>query len=136
MAKALEVANLADPTYRLSLMLESVRALQQAAADGADLHYPLLNLVSVYLDGLASGTPNGTRDAYVAYLTTNFPELCAELGAAVSYKSFRCKAVHEFGLGASFAIGRDGDLKGRYANSLPSTMGDIMAMSGCTTILI
>ena len=95
------------------MMRDCIRAVQ---APGT-LWYPLLNLVATFIDGLASGKKGETRDAYIGYLTKNFPDLCAALGAVIFYENYRNAAVHEFGLKPGYAIGRDSGLKGAYVGS-------------------
>jgi hypothetical protein len=108
-----DAANLADPKFRLTMMRDCIRAVQ---APGT-LWYPLLNLIATFIDGLASGPKGGTRAAYLNYLKSHFPDLCAALGAEVFYDKYRNAAVHEFGLKASYAIGRDSGLKGAYVDT-------------------
>lgn len=108
-----EMANLADPVFRLTIMRDCIRAVQ---APG-HLFYPLLNLLSTFIDGLASGAKGDTKPAYISYLKTHFPDLCAALGAETFYTNYRCAAVHEFGLKRGFAIGRDQDLSGKYVGT-------------------
>ena len=66
---------------------------------------------------LASGQKGGTKAAYIAYLSTHFPDLCAAVGAEAFYTNYRCATVHEFGLAPGFAIGRDQGLGGKYVDS-------------------
>lgn len=112
-ASSSQFANLADPGFRLTMMRDCIGAVQ---APG-HLWYPLLNLISTFIDGLASGPSGGTRTAYVNYLKAHFPELCAAIGADTFYEKYRCAAVHEFGLRTGYAIGRDSGLKGVYADT-------------------
>jgi hypothetical protein len=112
-ASTADFANLADPKLRLSWMRDCVEAVRTPG----HLHYPLLNLVSTFIDGLASAPPGKTKNGYVDYLTEHFPELCAAVGAEIFYAKYRCKAVHEFGLADGFAIGRESGLAGKYADT-------------------
>ena len=112
-ATSSEFANLANPTFRLTMMRDCVRAVQ---APG-HLWYPLLNLIATFIDGLASGPKGGTRAAYLSYLKAHFPDLCAAVGAKVFYENYRNAAVHEFGLKPDYAIGRDSGLNGAYVDT-------------------
>ena len=108
-ASTVEIVNIADPVFRLTTMRDTVRAVQ---APGV-LFYSLLNLVSTFIDGLVS--PVGqTKVQYTAYLERHFPDLSAALGAEVFYLQYRCAAIHEFGLKAGYAIGRDHGMGGKY----------------------
>jgi hypothetical protein len=109
-ASLAEFANIADSRFRLEMMHKCVLAVR----DAGDLHYPLLNLISVFIDGLVAAPKGQARAMYSQYLKTHFPSLCRALPAEVFYEHYRCKAVHEFGLGTGFAIGRDSGLKGEY----------------------
>ncbi len=95
------------------MMRDCVRAVQ---APG-NLWYPLLNLITTFIDGLTSGPKGGTRAAYVSYLKAHFPDLCVAVGAEVFYENYRNVAVHEFGLKPGYAIGRNTGLKGAYADT-------------------
>jgi hypothetical protein len=95
------------------MMRDCIRAVQ---APG-HLWYPLLNLISTFIDGLASGPKSGTRAAYVSYLKAHFPHLCSAVGADTFYEKYRCATVHEFSLKTGYAIGRDSGLKGVYADT-------------------
>jgi hypothetical protein len=92
------------------MMRDCIRAVQSPG----HLHFPLLNLVSTFIDGLASGAPGGTKAAYLAYLETHFPDLSASLGAEVFYTKYRCAAVHELGIKSPYGIGRDSGMGGSY----------------------
>ena len=102
-----------DPAFRYRMMREVVEAV---VARGG-LFMPLLNLVSTFIDGLASGPPGDTKKAYLQYLSTHFPDLCRALGAEVFYSKYRCAAVHEFNLKPGFAIGRDSGMDGQFAGT-------------------
>jgi hypothetical protein len=104
-------ANLANPSFRLGMMQRCVATIH---AEGS-LWYPLLNVISTFIDGLASGPRGGTRAAYLAYVKTNMPSLDGAVGAEVFYDNFRNAAVHEFSLKPGYAIGRDAGLQGKYA---------------------
>jgi hypothetical protein len=109
-ASLAEFANLGDKRFRLEMMRGCVQALRKEG----DLHFPLLNLITVFLDGLVAA-PKGTNGVrYPLYLKAHFHQLCQALPPEDFYKHYRCKAVHEFGLGAGFAIGRDSGLQGAY----------------------
>jgi hypothetical protein len=110
-ASAQDAANLDEPRNRWGWMLGCVRAVQ---APG-DLWFPLLNLVSTLIDGLASGPAGGSKAAYIAYVETRFPELAKAIGAQVFYEKCRCKVVHEFGLAPGYAIARAAGMGGRYS---------------------
>jgi hypothetical protein len=120
-------ANLADPTFRLTMMRRSVTALLN---DGA-LWYPLLNVIATYIDGLANGPKGGTKAAYLQYVGANLPTLDAAVGAQVFYDNFRNAAVHEFGLKPGFGIGRDSGMPGVYANKqqIHGVPGDILVLN-------
>jgi hypothetical protein len=112
-ASLAEIANIADRQFRLEMMRGCVVAV--SSVDG--LHFPLLNLVAVFIDGLVAAPKNRNRELYPPYLDRHFPELCAALPSTIFYEHYRCKAVHEFGLGAGYAIGRDSGLKGAYVEA-------------------
>jgi len=114
-ASIVEIANIGDPVFRLRMMRDTVRAVQARG----DLFYPLLNLVSTFIDGLVSAPVGQTKGGYIAYLTKHFPDLSAELGAEVFYLQYRCAAVHEFGLKSGYAIGRDHGMNGKYVETQP-----------------
>lgn len=109
-ASLAEAANLADPELRFGQMTGSVQSLHSTGT----LWYSLLNMISAYIDGLASGPKGGTRAAYIQYLETHFPALVAELGAVTFYEKYRNATIHEFGLKKGYAIGRDSGLNGSY----------------------
>jgi hypothetical protein len=124
-ASSSKFTNLADPVFRLTMMRDCIRAVQ---APG-DLWYPLLNLISTFIDGLASGPKGGTRAAYVRYLKAHFPDLCSAVGAETFYERYRNAAVHEFSLKAGYAIGRDSGLKGAYTDTqLISDTGETITL--------
>lgn len=102
--------NIADPGFRIHMMRETVKQVH----DHGELWLPLLNLITTFIDGLASGKDREAKEAYLGYLKSNFPELCAHLGAEVFYKNFRCAAVHEFSVRPPFALSRDANLNGKY----------------------
>lgn len=112
-ASSVEIVNIADPVFRLTMMRDTVRAVQEPGT----LFYPLLNLVSTFIDGLVSAPVGQTRGQYTAYLERYFPDLSAALGAEVFYLQYRCPAVHEFGLKAGYAIGRDQGMSGNYVET-------------------
>jgi hypothetical protein len=124
-ASIAEIANLGDPVFRLTMMRDCVCAVQ---APG-HLFYPLLNIISTFIDGLASGAKGNTKAAYLAYLEKHFPDLCAAIGAEKFYISYRCAAVHEFGLKPGFAIGRGFGLGGKYleTQNVPES-GDVVTV--------
>ena len=125
-ASSSKFTNLADPVFRLTMMRDCIREVQ---APG-DLWYPLLNLISTFIDGLASGPKGGTRAAYVRYLKAHFPDLCSAVGAETFYERYRNAAVHEFSLKAGYAIGRDSGLKGAYTDT------QLISDTGETTTLL
>ena len=104
------VTNIADPSFRLRMMLRTVSVVHAAG----DLWFPLLNLISTFIDGLASGPKGGARAAYLAYLRQHFPNLCAAITPEDFYEYLRSASVHEFGVRPPFALWRDSDLGGRY----------------------
>ncbi len=108
-----EIQSSDDPAFRYQMMREVVEAVKARGT----LFMPLLNLVSTFIDGLASGAPHNTKAAYLAYLKTHFPDLCKALGAEVFYSKYRCAAVHEFNLKPGFAIGRASSMSGAYADT-------------------
>ena len=112
-ASSSEYANIGDPVFRLTMMRDCIKAVQVPG----DLFYPLLNLVSTFIDGLASGTKGKTKAAYIGYLENHFPNLCSAIGAKTFYENYRCAAIHEFGLKSGFAIGRASGLNGKYADT-------------------
>ncbi len=83
-----------------------------------ELWFPLLNVVATFIDGLARGKSGESKKAYIEYLEKHFPELCKDLGAEVFYKSFRCAAVHEFGVRPPYALWRDADMNGKYIETV------------------
>ena len=95
------------------MMRNCIRAVQTPG----DLHFPLLNLVSTFIDGLASGASGGTKAAYLKYLERYFPDLCSSLGAEVFYAKYRCAAVHEFGIKPPYGIGRGSGMGGNYVET-------------------
>ena len=104
-------ADIGDRIWRLEQMRDCIIAVRQAG----HLHYALLNLVTTFIDGLASGKEGDTKKAYLKYLQDNFPRLCSEISPRQFYAFYRCKAVHQFGLGEGYAIGRDSpSLNGTY----------------------
>ncbi len=105
-----EAANLSDPRFRLGMMREVV---EHVHARG-DLYMPLLNLVTTFIDGLAAGRPQATKKAYLQYIKTHFPALCAEIPAKEFYENYRNGAVHEFSLKDGYGIGRDTGMGGKY----------------------
>lgn len=112
-ASIAEVANIGDPVFRLTMMRDTVRAVQ---AQG-HLSYPLLNLISTFIDGLVSAPTGQTKAQYIAYLNKHFPDLSSALGAEVFYLQYRCAAVHEFGLKPNYAIGRNVGMGGKYVGT-------------------
>lgn len=108
-----EVQSSGDPEFRYRMMREVV----EVVAGRGTLFMPLLNLVTTFIDGLASGAPSGTKAAYLEYVKVHFPELCSSLGAEVFYNKYRNAAVHEFNLKPGFAIGRDSGMEGAYVGS-------------------
>jgi hypothetical protein len=108
-----EVQSSGDPAFRHKMMREVIEAVEARGT----LFMPLLNLVTTFIDGLASGAPGNTKKAYLAYLDAHFPDLCKALGAEVFYTKYRCGAVHEFNLKDGFAIGRDSGMSGAYSGS-------------------
>jgi hypothetical protein len=81
-----------------------------------ELGFVLVSLIAAFIDGLAKAPPRKTHDGYVAYLKSNFPELCATLGAEAFYAHIRCAAIHEFAPRPPFALAPDTELKGRYTD--------------------
>lgn len=108
-----EIQSSGDPAFRYRMMREVVEAVEARGT----LFMPLLNLVSTFIDGLASGAPGNTKKAYLAYLEAQFPDLCKALGAEVFYSKYRCGAVHEFNLKDGFGIGRDSGMLGAYSGT-------------------
>jgi hypothetical protein len=108
-----EITNIADPALRLNMMRDTVSAVQ---AHG-NLFYPQLNLVSTFIDGLVSAPRGKNKVQYIAYLENHFPELSDTLGAEVFYEHYRCVAVHEFGLGDGYAIGRNSGMNRNYVET-------------------
>ena len=97
-----EIQQSGDPAFRFAMMRKVIEAVRKEG----ELYMPLLNLVSTFIDGLASGQPGATKPAYLNYLQTHFPDLCASIGAEVFYTNYRCGAVHEFSLKKGFGIER------------------------------
>ena len=122
-----DAANIANPELRFGQMIGSVRAIR----DGGTLWYSLLNMISAYIDGLASGPKGGTRGAYIKYLEAHFPALNGALGAEVFYENYRNATIHEFGLRPGYAIGRDSGLDGDYVarQAIKETDGTVVVLN-------
>ena len=99
-----------DPAFRYTMM----RKVIEAVRNKGELYMPLLNLVTTFIDGLASGQPHETKVAYLNYLKMHFPDLCAAIGAEIFYTNYRCGAVHEFNLKKGFGIDRGENMPGTY----------------------
>lgn len=114
-------ANLAEPRFRLQLMRDTVTALR----DADTLWYPLLNVITALVDGLASAPRGKTRAAFIAYVEAHLPKLHAAVGAEQFYEHYRNPAIHEYALRGNHAIGRDAGMPGRYfeAQSVPGIHG-------------
>jgi hypothetical protein len=110
-ATSAETASPRDPTIRLRMMQECVNAVYARGA----LRYPLLNLVTAFIEGLAA--QGGTRVAYIGYLEAHFPELCRTVGAERFYDHFRKETVYDFTLKPGYALGRDAGMMGRYVDT-------------------
>lgn len=82
-----------------------------------DLGFVLVSLVAAFIDGLAKGSPGKTRTAYLAYLKTNFPELCQSVGAEVFYSHIRNAGIHEFAPRPPFALAPNEELHGQYCET-------------------
>jgi hypothetical protein len=108
-----EIQSSGDAAFRYEMMREVI----ETVADRGKLFMPLLNLVTTFIDGLASGAPGTTKAAYLEYLDKHFPELCKALGAEIFYSKYRCGAVHEFNLKAGFGIARDSRMDGAYVGT-------------------
>jgi hypothetical protein len=108
-----EIQPSGDPAFRYAMMRKVIEAVRKEG----ELYMPLLNLVTTFIDGLASGQPGGTKTAYMNYLQTQFPELCAAIGAEVFYTNYRCGAVHEFNLKKGFGIERGEKMPGTYVDT-------------------
>jgi hypothetical protein len=122
-----DAANIADPELRFGQMTESVRAIR----DGGTLWYSLLNMISAYIDGLASGSKGGTRSANIKYLEAHFPALNGALGAEVFYENYRNATIHEFGLRPGYTIGRDSGLGRDYVarQAIKETGGTLVVLN-------
>jgi hypothetical protein len=89
-----DFANLADPHFRLKMMRDTVTALR----DTGTLWYPLLNVITALIDGLASAPRGKTKTAFQEYIKVHLPELHASVGAEQFYKHFRNPSIHEYAL--------------------------------------
>jgi len=108
-----EIQQSGDPAFRYAMMRKVIEAVRKEG----ELYMPLLNLVTTFIDGLASGQPGGTKIAYMNYLQTHFPELCAAIGSEIFYINYRCGAVHEFNLKKGFGIERGEKMLGTYVDT-------------------
>lgn len=123
-----DYANLADPRFRLQMMRDTVIALR----DANTLWYPVLNVITALIDGLASAPRGKTRAAFIAYVESNLPKLHADVGAERFYENFRNPAIHEYGLRGNHAIGRNVGMAGRYYE--PQTVPGIPGMTNVLNI--
>jgi len=108
-----KIQNTGDPEFRYRMMR---KVIETVSAKGT-LHMPLLNLVTTFIDGLASGPSGASKGAYLDYLKAHFPNLCAAIGAEVFYSKYRNAAVHEFSLKKGFGIDRDAAMGGAYCDT-------------------
>ncbi len=108
-----EIQQSSDPAFRYSMMRKVIEAVRKEG----ELYMPLLNLVTTFIDGLASGQPGETKVAYLNYLQKQFPDLCSAIGAEVFYANYRCGAVHEFDLKKGFAIERREKMPSAYVDT-------------------
>lgn len=106
--------NTLDPEFRTRMMRDVIKEVRK----NGTLYMPLLNLVASFIDGLASGRPGKTKKAYIQYLKTHFPELCAELGAETFYSKYRNASIHEFSTKPGFVIGRKRGMGSEYVESI------------------
>jgi len=106
----MEIQRSDDLAFRYSMMRKVVEAVRKEG----EMPLPLLNLVTTFIDGLASGQPGETKAAYLKYLRENFPDICTTLGAEIFYTNYRCGAVHEFSLKKGYAIDRGEKMPGVY----------------------
>jgi hypothetical protein len=111
--KPAKITNIADLQEKARQMRGAIVLLQS----DPDLAFVLVSLVASFIDGLAKGAPGKTREAYLEYLKANFPTLCADVGAEMFYAHIRCASMHEFAPRPPFALARDSDLRGSYAES-------------------
>lgn len=107
------VTNIADTSVRVAMMRSTVELLRTRP----ELSFVLVSLVATFIDGLTKAPPRKTHDAYVEYLKSNFPELCAALGAEAFYAHIRCAAIHEFAPRPPLALAPDAELQGRYTDT-------------------
>ena len=108
-----EIQQSGDPAFRYAMMRKVIEAVRKEG----ELYMPLLNLVTTFIDGLASGQPGTTKTAYLNYIQKQFPNLCSAIGAEVFYTNYRCGAVHEFNLKKGFAIERGEKMSGTYVDT-------------------
>jgi hypothetical protein len=107
------VTNIADPAVRSAMMRATVELLRTRP----DLGFVLVSVVAAFIDGLAKGKPGETRSAYLAYMRTNFPDLCQSIGAEVFYAHIRNAGIHEFAPRPPFALAPDSALGGKYCET-------------------
>ena len=108
-----EIQQSGDPAFRYAMMRKVIEAVRKEG----ELYMPLLNLVTAFIDGLASGKKGETKVAYLNYLQTHFPNLCAAIGAEIFYTNYRCGAIHEFNLKKGFGIERGEKMPRTYVDT-------------------
>lgn len=109
-----EITDLGRPKLRIKMMRDVVLRVRRKPT----LHFALLNLITAFIDGLASGKKGETKTAYLNYLKAHFPDLCAAVGAEVFYSKFRNGCVHEFGIKPGYAIDQNLGMRGEYVASI------------------
>lgn len=84
----------------------------------------LTTIIVCCLDALAAGPGRATKPKFKRFVTSHFPELCADLerscpgktGAATLYEAFRNGFAHLRGPQSGFAIAEDHELGGAFAD--------------------
>jgi hypothetical protein len=84
----------------------------------------MTTLIMCCIDALAAGDGNATRAEFIAFVTREFPELCAAFeqhvpgraGALTLYTEYRNRFVHRRGPHASFAIAEDHEVAGEWVD--------------------
>lgn len=116
-----QILNLRERPARLRLMADDVRLLYSS-----ERFTSCAVLVLCFIDALASDSKNSDRGQFTQFVKTRFAALATALdgrvkgkpGSELLYDRFRNGLVHGLGPKAGFALCRDHELDGAYADDV------------------
>ena len=122
-----ELVHIGDPKIRYRTMMEDVELLYENGR-----FVSCAWLVLSCLDALASPASSSDKGSFARFVAEKFPELDAELssrqqnktGGDLLYDRFRNGLAHAFAPKEGFALARDNELDGSYADEIRVDSGD------------